>query len=181
MVSSRGRRPRGWGRHQIDPVRVGVVFGSLSPMAQTLTKLLVHCIFSTKDRADLIPPEIEERLYAYIGGVCRGAESDLIGAGGTANHVHLLIKMSKNVALSDLMMDVKKRSSKWIKTAAPGLGRFGWQDGYAGLTVGQSQVAALHRYLARQKRHHAKTTFKQELLEFLEKYEVEYDARYIWD
>lgn len=167
------------GHCHIDPVRVGVVFGTLLPMAQTLTRLLVHCIFSTKDRVDLIPPEIEARLYAYIGGICRGAESDLIGAGGTADHVHLLIKISKNVALSELMMVVKKDSSKWIKTA--GVVRFGWQDGYAGLTVGQSQVAALHKYFARQKQHHAKKTFKQELVEFLEKYEVEYDARYIWE
>jgi REP element-mobilizing transposase RayT len=129
----------------------------------------------------MIPATIEDRLYAHIGGVCRGAESDLIGAGGTANHVHLLLRMSKKVALADVMMDVKKDSSKWIKSADPGMGRFAWQDGYAGLSVGQSQVAALRTYFARQKEHHAKKPFKEELVEFLEKYGVEYDPKYIWE
>lgn len=83
-------------------------------MAQTLTRLLIHAIFSTKNRANLIKPEIETRLYAYIGGICRNADSPLLAAGGTANHRHLLMSLSKSRSLADLMMHVKKDSSKWI-------------------------------------------------------------------
>lgn len=98
-----------------------------------------------------------------MGGICRAAQSDLLAAGGTAGHIHLLVRISKNVALADLMMEVKMDSSKWIKTASPHAAGFRWQDGYAGLSVGQSHVESLKRHFARQKQHHRKKTFKQGL------------------
>lgn len=149
-------------------------------MAQTLTRLLVHTIFSTKNRANLIPPEIEPELYAYIGGICRNSQSVLLGGGGTANHVHLLVSLSKTGSLADLMMDVKKDSSKWIKTKADYFAGFQWQEGYGGFTIGQSQVEDLKGYFARQKEHHCTTTFEEEFIAFLKKYDVPYDERYIW-
>lgn len=149
-------------------------------MAQTLVSLLVHVIFSTKNRVDLITPEIEPELFAYMGGILRNNQSRLLDAGGTANHVHLLISQSKNLALSDLLKDVKKDSSKWIKTKDRKFRDFHWQDGYAGLSIGQSNVAALKRYIAEQKKHHRKRTSQEEVIEFLQKYEVEYDERYLW-
>jgi REP element-mobilizing transposase RayT len=131
-------------------------------MAQTLTRLLVHAVFSTKNRTHLIKPDIEQELYAYIGGICRNANSPLLSAGGTANHLHLLISFSKSLAVADLMMDVKKDSSKWIKTKGPHFHGFRWQEGYGAFTIGESQVDDVKRYIARQKEHHRTITFEQE-------------------
>lgn len=149
-------------------------------MAQTLTRLLVHAIFSTKGRQDLIPPEIESELHAYLAGICRNCGSPLLTAGGTANHVHLLISLSKTIALSDLMLNVKKDSSRWLKTKAPGLERFGWQDGYGAFSIGQSQAAAVTAYIARQKEKHRAMSFEAEFIALLKKYNVPYDPRYVW-
>src|SRR5205814_1186541 len=98
-------------------------------MASTLTKFLLHITFSTKNRAALIPEAIEPDLYAYIGGICRRMESPLLAMGGTADHIHMMVSMSKTIALSDLMLEVKRDSSKWIKENDVALGGFGWQDG----------------------------------------------------
>lgn len=149
-------------------------------MAQTLTRLLVHAIFSTKNRTNLIKPEIEPELYAYIGGICRNAGSPLLAAGGTENHVHLLISLAKTLPLADLMMDVKKDSSKWIKTRAACFADFQWQEGYGGFSIGESQVDDLKAYFARQKEHHRAMTFEEEYLAFLRKFNVPYDERYLW-
>jgi REP element-mobilizing transposase RayT len=105
----------------------------------------------------------------------------LLTIGGTANHVHLLVSLSKNVALSGLVMNVKKDSSKWIKTKGVGFRDFHWQDGYGAFTVGESQVAALSKYIARQKEKHRNMTFEEEFIRFLEKYGISYDPQYLWD
>lgn len=149
-------------------------------MAQTLTRLLIHAIFSTKNRANMIKPQFEPELYAYIGGVCRNAGSPLLAAGGTSNHVHLLISLAKTGSVADLMMDVKKDSSKWIKTKATYFAGFQWQEGYGAFTIGESQVDDLKAYIARQKEHHRTISFEEEYLAFLEKYNVTYDERYLW-
>ena len=148
-------------------------------MAQTLTRLLVHVVYSTKRRVDSIPADLEPELYAYIGGICRGHECSLMAAGGTRNHSHLLISLSKNLGLSEVVMDVKKDSSKFLKRK--GVDGFGWQDGYGGFTIGESQVAPLRGYIARQKERHRTMTFEEEFLSLLKKYRVDYDPRYVWD
>lgn len=150
-------------------------------MAQTLTSLLVHIVFSTKHRADLITSEIEPGLFAYMGGILKNEKSVLLASGGTTNHVHLLVSQSKNVALSDLMKEIKHSSSKWIKTQGQEFANFHWQDGYGAFTIGKSQVEALRNYFAKQKVHHQKQSFEDELRETLKSYEVEYDERYLWD
>ena len=149
-------------------------------MAQTLTNLLVHAIFSTKNRASLITAEVEPDLFAYIGGILRNHESRLLAAGGTNDHVHLLISQSKNIALSALMQAVKQGSSAWIKTEGNVFSSFHWQDGYAGFSVGQSEVPRLKQYIANQKDHHRKQSFQEELIKFLEEYGIAYDERYLW-
>jgi len=149
-------------------------------MAQTLTRLLVHVIFSTRARTNLIAPAIEPELYPYLGAICRTNESPLLSVGGTENHVHLLVSLSKNLALKDLIMTVKKDSSRWIKTRGPGFRRFHWQDGYGAFSIGESQVQAVKDYIARQKQRHRCITFEDEFVAFLEKYNVPYDLRYIW-
>ncbi len=150
-------------------------------MAQTLTSLLVHIVFSTKHRADLITPEIEPELYPYLGGIAANHQSPLLVAGGTANHVHLLVSLSKNIALKDLLQNLKQDSSKWLKTKGREFAGFHWQDGYGAFSLGQSQVPHVRAYLAKQKIHHQQVKFEDELIELLQQYGVEYDERYLWD
>ena len=150
-------------------------------MAQTLTSLLVHIIFSTKHRQHLIYPEIESTLFAYIGGIFRNKNSHLLTAGGTTDHIHLLASQSKNIALSELLQDVKKDSSSWLKTQDRLFRNFHWQDGYAAFSVGTSEIARLKLYIGNQKEHHRKITFQQELIQFFTEYGIEYDERYLWN
>jgi putative transposase len=142
---------------------------------------LAHVIFSTKNREPLITPEIEPELFAYIGGILKNHESRLLDAGGTADHLHLLISQSKNIGLSTLMKDVKKDSSSWLKTKGISFGNFHWQDGYGGFSIGKSQISRLRKYIVNQREHHRKRSFQDELIQFLEAYEIEYDERYLWD
>ena len=150
-------------------------------MASTLTKLLIHVTFSTKNRAAMIPEAVEPDLYAYIGGICRRMESPLLAMGGVAEHVHMLVSLGKTVALSDLMLNAKRDSSKWIKEKNAALGAFGWQDGYFAFSIGESGVDALRTYIANQKEHHKTIDFKDEMRAFLRKYGIEWDERYVWE
>ncbi len=149
-------------------------------MAQTLTRLLVHVVFSTKDRRNLIAPAIERELHAYLGGICRNRESPALAIGGTENHVHLLISLSKNIALSDLMMTLKKDSSKWVKTNGDAFPDFYWQDGYGAFSIGESQVGAVTDYIRGQKERHKTLTFEDEVVALAERYGVVFDPRYLW-
>ena len=150
-------------------------------MAQTLVSLMVHVIFSTKNRLNLITPEIEPELFPYMAGILKNHDSRCLAINGTPNHVHLLVSQSKNIALSRLIGEMKKSSSKWIKTKGPALKHFAWQDGYGAFSIGQSNVAALKRYISQQKEKHKTKTFEVEFIEFLKKYGLDYDERYIWD
>lgn len=149
-------------------------------MAQTLVSILVHMIFSTKNREALITPEIEPELFAYMGGILKNHESRLLDAGGTADHIHLLVSQSKNVSLSSLMKEVKKGSSSWVKTTGQGFRNFHWQDGYGGFSIGTSDVQNLKRYIANQREHHRRLSFQEELIQFLDDYGIAYDQRYLW-
>lgn len=144
-------------------------------MASTLTKILMHVAFSTKHREPLIEPQRETDLYAYIGGICRDLGSPLMTMGGTEDHVHMLVSLAKTTALSDLLLHVKRGSSTWM-----GRG-FAWQEGYFAFSIGESGVPRLKRYIARQREHHAKVSFKDEMRAFLRKYNVEWNEQYVWD
>ena len=150
-------------------------------MAQTLVSLYVHVVFSTKNRTNLISPEIETELFAYIGGILNNNDSKLIAANGTQNHIHLLISLSKNVVFSKLIGSVKRDSSKWIKTKSAEFHNFQWQDGYGAFSVGQTQIEDVKKYIAGQKAKHNKQSFEDELRGFLNKYNVSFDEKYIWD
>lgn len=150
-------------------------------MAQTLVSLLVHVIFSTKHRANLIPPEIEEELFSYVGGIAKNNHSKLLATGGTANHIHLLLSLGKTINLSEIVGDIKRDSSKWLKTKDEKYQDFHWQDGYGAFSIGQSQLLAVKDYIARQKERHRTRSFEEELRALLNKYEMEFDERYIWD
>jgi putative transposase len=150
-------------------------------MPQTLVKNYLHIVFSTKNREDLILPEFEAELFAYIGGVLRKHQSILFAANGTANHIHLLVSQSKNIALSDLMRELKKASSYWIKTKDKRFESFQWQAGFGVFSIGQSQVETVKKYIAKQKEHHKTKLFEDEYRKFLQKYEIEYDDKYVFD
>jgi putative transposase len=149
-------------------------------MAQTLTRLLLHVVFSTKDRRNRITSTVEPELHAYLGGICRNRESPALAIGGTENHVPLLISLSKNIALSDLMMTLKKDSSKWIKTNGDMFADFHWQDGYGAFSIGESQVAAVTDYIRAQRERHKTMTFEDELVALAKRYGVAFDPRYLW-
>lgn len=150
-------------------------------MAQTHVSLLEHVVFSTKSRANLIAPDIELELFAYIGGIVRNFNSVLLAANGTANHIHLLISLAKLTLLPDLVGHIKRNSTKWIKTKGGMLTKFGWQDGYSAFSVGHSQVDTVKAYIADQKDHHLERLFEDEMRGFYRKYGIEFDERYVWD
>ena len=150
-------------------------------MPQSLSSILIHLVFSTKRREPLITQAVEPELHAYLAAVLRDCGSPALAVNGTENHVHALFAMSRKATVADLTEEVKKRSSKWIKTKGPALRNFQWQAGYGAFSIGQSNVAALKKYIAEQKEHHRKRTFQEEYRAFLQRYGVVFDERYVWD
>ncbi|MEP7144100.1 MAG: IS200/IS605 family transposase [Ferruginibacter sp.] len=150
-------------------------------MPQSLTKLATHIIFSTKYRQPLIDNKIEPVLYAYLGGVSKELECIPIKVGGYKDHVHILCLLSKKVALVDLVEEVKKRSSKWIKTKGEPYVNFYWQSGYGAFSVNPAEIDVIIRYIEQQHEHHQKMSFQNEYKAFLKKYKIEFDERYAWD
>jgi REP element-mobilizing transposase RayT len=150
-------------------------------MAQSLAKILVHLIFSTKNRQGLIIPDVREELWAYLVGTLRNLESPSLLINGVEDHVHILFSLSRNYAVKTIVEELKKSSSKWIKTKGPGFHGFAWQNGYGAFSVSQSAVESTRRYIALQEEHHRRMTFQEEFRRFLARYEVAYDERYVWD
>ena len=150
-------------------------------MAQSLSKILLHVVFSTKNRANIIPKIIEKKLHAYLAGVCRANGSNAFRVGGTANHVHIACTLPRTMTISKLLEEIKKSSSKWIKDQHTESKNFSWQAGYGAFSLGQSQLEILMNYIDRQHEHHTNLSFENEFLNFLQKYQIEYDEEYLWD
>ncbi len=148
-------------------------------MASTFTRILLHVVFSTKNRTNLISSEIEEKLHRYIGGIVSNHQCRSLCIGGTANHVHALLSLDKNITIVKLMEIVKKDSSRWVKTQGPQYADFYWQDGYGAFSIGESGVEAVSAYIIDQKRHHRHQSFQEELVALLKKYKIPYDERYL--
>ena len=148
-------------------------------MSQSFTNLLYHIIFSTKDRRPLIKLDYQPRLYDYIGGVIRGVGGISLGINGTDDHVHVLAKLRPDRALSDVLRDLKSNATGWMHDVFPRLRDFHWQRGYAAFTVSQSNLKQVQRYIADQKEHHQKLSFRDEFIAFLKANGIEYDERYI--
>lgn len=126
-------------------------------------------------------PEIEDGLFGYLHGIVEINKSKLILANGTANYVHLLISLGKVISISELVGDIKRDSSVWIKTQDSQFKSFHWQEGYGAFSVGQTQVKDVTKYITNQKEHHKEKSFENEMRGFYRKYEVEFDERYVWD
>jgi len=129
----------------------------------------------------MITPEIEDGLFGYIHGIVENNNSKLIIVNGTSNHVHLLISIGKVMSLSELIGDIKRDSSVWIKKQNVNFNNFYWQEGYGAFSVGQTEDEVVIKYIANQKEHHKTKDYKTEFRGFLKKYKIEYDERYVWD
>lgn len=150
-------------------------------MPQSLSRIYVHIVFSTKHRETILSEKIHSELYSYFAGVLKEHESPALKMGGTADHVHILCLLSKNYALAKIVEELKKSSSKWLKTKRPEFRSFYWQNGYGGFSVGQSGIDVVIQYIEKQEEHHHRMTFQEEYRKLLKKYRIEYDERYVWD
>lgn len=150
-------------------------------MAQSLSKVILHAVFSTKNREKTIPAHLRASLHAYLAGVCRARGSEAYRVGGTEDHVHIACTLPRTLTMAKLLEEIKKPSSIWMKQQERGIAHFAWQSGYGIFSVGQSQLPGLLQYIDKQAEHHRTRTFKEELLELLEKYGVEYDEKYLRD
>ncbi|MCW1913171.1 IS200/IS605 family transposase [Luteolibacter sp. GHJ8] len=151
-------------------------------MPQSLTNLLIHLIFSTKDRQPFFSdPQLLVELHHYLGGIVNHHGGNSIIAGGVADHVHLLLVLPRTLTTSDLVRDLKRASSLWLKSRHADLKDFSWQGGYGAFSVGQGEIEVVRTYIANQAEHHRKRSFQEEYRTFLEKYGISYDERYVWD
>jgi putative transposase len=150
-------------------------------MPQSLAHILVHLVFSTKDREPFLTPAIRPSLNAYLAEVTRNAGCGCYRVGGVFDHVHLAITLSRTICVATLVETVKTSSSKWIKPQSPSLRRFAWQRGYGVFSVAPSDRDALCSYIENQEEHHRTQSFQEEYRAFLIKYSVTYDERYVWD
>ncbi len=150
-------------------------------MGQSMVQNYLHIVFSTKNRATLIDDKIEDDLHAYLGGICNNLACQPIKIGGYTDHIHILCLLSKKIALTKFLEELKSHSSKWIKLRGEEYRNFYWQDGYGAFSINPTEVEAVVNYIANQKEHHSKKTFQDEYRAFLKKYRVEYDERYVWD
>ncbi|MEM9081799.1 MAG: IS200/IS605 family transposase [Verrucomicrobiota bacterium] len=150
-------------------------------MPQSLDQVLLHVVFSTKNRERWLEDELRDEMHAVFGGVAEGLGATLLKAGSVEDHVHLLFVLPRTVTIADLVMNLKTGSAKWLKGRSTHFGGFRWQAGYGVFSIGASQREDLERYFARQKEHHQKVSFQEEYRKFLDRYRVSYDERYVWD
>jgi putative transposase len=150
-------------------------------MAQSLSRILTHIIFSTKDRYPFLTDrELRNRMHAYLARVFNEHESPAIEVGGTADHVHIACLLSRKHSVSEIVRKGKANSTAWVKDEGMRYLKFSWQSGYGAFSVDPSDIDSLQTYIRRQEEHHRIHTFQEEYLEILRKYHVEYDERYIW-
>ncbi len=156
-------------------------------MPQSLSRILIHATFSTKNRVRALAyPELREQLNAYAVGILRNLQCPSIQVGCVIDHMHLLFLLSRTATVADVMGTVKRESSAWIKSQKteikdPYLVKFAWQSGYAAFSVSESKVEAVRSYIANQEEHHKRISFQDEYRAFLTKHAVAFDERYVWD
>ena len=151
-------------------------------MPQSLAKILVHTVFSTKDRRPFRRDKaLREELHRYLGGILTNLQCQPMIVGGVEDHVHLLSALARTTEAAAMVKEVKGGSSLWIKTKGPNLEDFAWQNGYGVFSIGFSQIETVRKYVAGQEEHHRKVSFQDEFRELLRRYELECDERYLWD
>ena len=150
-------------------------------MPQSLAKILIHLVYSTKNRERILGDDIRDELHRYTAGVLKEWDSPAILINSVQDHIHILYSHSKNHSPAKIVEEVKVASSKWLKTKGPAYAHFHWQNGYGDFSVSQSNVPDVVKYIANQQEHHRHKSFQEEYREFLKRHEVEYDERYVWD
>jgi REP element-mobilizing transposase RayT len=151
-------------------------------MPQSLAKILVHPVFSTKDRRPFLRDRaLREELHRYLGGILARLDCKPIVVGGVEDHAHLLCALSRTCEASAMVKEAKRGSSLWLKTKTPDLRDFAWQNGYGIFSIGFSQIQSARDYIAGQEEHHRKNSFQDEFRELLRRYEIAFDERYVWD
>lgn len=148
-------------------------------MGHTYSNILLHVIFSTKNRVASITPDLRPRLYEYLGGVARKEFGPALEIGGTADHLHGLISLNRDVSIADAMREWKSLSSGWVHKTFSEHKAFGWQPGYGAFSVSQSNIDAVRAYIARQEEHHRHVTFEEEYLAFLDRHGLSYDPEHL--
>jgi len=148
-------------------------------MPHTYCSSLYHCVFSTKERRRTIAPSIQERLWAYMGGIARELEIKVLKVGGMDDHAHLLISLPSTIAVATAMREIKSGSSHWMRETC-GLGEFAWQEGYGAFSIGSGQIEATAAYIANQAEHHRRRDFQAEFVAMLKKQGIAYDPRFVW-
>ena len=150
-------------------------------MPQSLAKIYIHLIFSTKNRERILSDDIRPELHKYLGGILRDLNSPSIETNTEPDHLHTLFTMSRTQSISQIVQDVKTGTSTWLKKQSPLYANFPWKNGYGAFSVSQSGVADVQEYIRNQREHHRRMTFQEEFREFLRRYEIEFDERYVWD
>ena len=150
-------------------------------MPQSLARLCVHLVFSTKHREPYLHDRVRPDLHAYMATVLKNLGCPALIINSVEDHVHILLDLGRTVSVSAAVEDVKKSSSKWIKTQGDEFNAFAWQAGYGAFAVSESNVAAVRRYIENQAEHHRKTNFQDEYRAFLVKHNIAFDERYVWD
>ncbi len=148
-------------------------------MAHTFTSIIIHAIFSTKNREPILLPDIRERLFPYMGGIIRDLKGTALLINGVEDHVHMLTSLPTTISLADFMKEIKSVSSGWVNDTFVPQGGFGWQTGYAAFSVSKSAMEDVRSYIARQEERHRRTTFQEEYLKFLNRHEIAYDPRFV--
>ena len=149
-------------------------------MAQSLAQVYIHLVFHTKYNSVTIREDELPALFAYIDGIIVNKKSMVIQIGGVPNHIHILCTLPRTVSMADFVEDIKKCSSKWIKTLNPYYSQFAWQGGYGIFSVSASAVEKVKQYVMSQKEHHRKMTFREEYEAFLQAYNIEYNPEYVF-
>lgn len=149
-------------------------------MANTYINLLLHVVFSTKNREPFLKPAMSERLYPYINAIAKENKFIVLCIGGTTDHMHLLLSLPSTIKLADAMRFLKGGSSHWLRETFDELRVFSWQEGYGAFSIGESQIERTKEYIKNQEQHHKKITFQDEYLAFLKRNNVEYDGKYVW-
>ena len=149
-------------------------------MANTYTQIHIHFVFAVKFRQALISNDWKEELFKYIAGIVKKHNHKLLAINGVSDHVHILIGIRPAQSISDLMKNIKQDSSRWINKSKISKSHFEWQEGYGAFSYSKSQLSAVVNYIQNQELHHKKKTFKEEYIDFLEKFEVDYDEKFIF-
>jgi putative transposase len=150
-------------------------------MPQSLALVIVHIIFSSKERRPFLSEDIRPRIHAYLATVARDHDCECFCVGGVADHVHLAVRLSRTITIAQLVEKLKTSSSAWVKRQPPKLDSFAWQNGYAAFSVSPGNLDALRKYIETQAEHHKRRDFREEIQALFRQYGVEFDERYVWD